>query len=103
MRTSTRTRVGLTAASALIVAGALLPVVWITSLSLKEGDDITNQQFWPTEVSWENYRVVFDTAIFTSALRNSLGIATIATVLAIVIATGAAYASSRSPTPAAAR
>jgi multiple sugar transport system permease protein len=95
MRTSNRTRVGLAAASALIVAGALMPVVWITSLSLKEGDDITNQQFWPTNVSWENYRVVFDTALFTSALRNSLGIATIATVLAIVIATGAAYAASR--------
>jgi multiple sugar transport system permease protein len=95
MRTSNRTRFGLAAASALIVIGALAPVVWITSLSLKEGDDISNQQFWPTHVSWENYRVVFDTALFTSSLRNSLGIASIATVLAITIATGAAYAASR--------
>ena len=83
------------AAAAAVVVYALGPVVWIVSLSLKGGDDINNKQFWPTEVSWENYRTVFDTALFTSALRNSLGIALIATVLALVIATGAAYAATR--------
>lgn len=90
-----RNRIGLQVAAAAVVVYALAPVVWIISLSLKGGDDINNQRFWPSEVSWENYRTVFDTALFTSALRNSLGIALIATVLALVIATGAAYAATR--------
>jgi trehalose/maltose transport system permease protein len=95
MRVSTRTRVGLFVAGAGIIAYALGPVVWIASLSLKGGDDINNQQFWPTRVSWDNYTTVFHTALFTSALRNSIGIASIATVIALVFATGAAYATSR--------
>jgi multiple sugar transport system permease protein len=95
MRVSTRTRVGLFVAGAGIIAYALGPVVWIASLSLKGGDDINNQQFWPTHVSWDNYTTVFHTALFTSALRNSLGIASIATAIALVFATGAAYATSR--------
>lgn len=95
MRSSLRTRVGLLVASALIVLYTLAPVVWIVSLSLKEGDDINNQRFLPTQASWENYRTVFDTTLFTSALRNSIGISLIATFIALVLATFAAYAISR--------
>jgi multiple sugar transport system permease protein len=59
------------------------------------GDDINNQKFFPTHVSWDNYQTVFHTALFTSALRNSLCIASIATAIALVFATCAAYATSR--------
>ena len=82
-------------AAVAIVVYSLAPVVWITSLSLKAGDDINNQQFWPTQASLENYDTVFGTDLFTSALRNSIGIALIATVVSLVIATCAAYAISR--------
>lgn len=95
MRVSNRTRVGLFLAGAGIIAYAIGPVVWIASLSLKAGDDINNQKFFPTHVSWENYTTVFHTALFTSALRNSIGIALIATAIALVFATCAAYATSR--------
>jgi multiple sugar transport system permease protein len=95
MTLSTRTKAGLFLAGAAIIAYALGPVVWIASLSLKGGDDINNQQFWPTHVSWENYHTVFHTALFTSALRNSLGIALIATSIALLFATFVAYATSR--------
>jgi trehalose/maltose transport system permease protein len=95
MRVSTRTKVGLFLAGAGIIAYALGPVVWIASLSLKGGDDINNQKFFPTHVSWDNYTTVFHTALFTSALRNSIGIASIATAIALVFATCAAYATSR--------
>jgi multiple sugar transport system permease protein len=95
MRIATRTRVGLFVAGAAIIAYALGPVVWIASLSLKGGDDINNQKFFPTHVSWDNYTTVFHTALFTSALRNSLGIASIATLFALVFATCAAYATTR--------
>jgi multiple sugar transport system permease protein len=95
MRISNRSRIGLFVAGVAIVAYALGPVVWIASLSLKGGDDINNQRFFPTHVSWANYSTVFHTALFTSALRNSIGIASIATVIALVFATFAAYATTR--------
>lgn len=92
---SNRSRIGLIVASALIVVYTLVPVVWITSLSFKQGDDINNNQFWPTRWSWDNYSTVFDTSLFTAALRNSIGIALIATFTAVVLSTFAAYAVSR--------
>jgi multiple sugar transport system permease protein len=78
-----------------IVVYALLPVAWIVSLSLKRGDDIDNHAFWPTVWTLENYRTVFQTELFTSALRNSIGISLIATALSISLATLAAYAIAR--------
>ena len=82
-------------AGLLIVVDTLLPVVWIVSLSFKEGDDINNQKFFPTRWSLENYRTVFDTDLFKTALRNSVGISLIATVASVVLATLAAYAIAR--------
>jgi multiple sugar transport system permease protein len=87
--------VGWSVAVLAIVVYSLLPVVWITSLSFKKGDDINNQKFWPTNWSLDNYRTVFDTDLFTSALRNSLGISLIATAIAVALATVAAYAIAR--------
>ena len=55
----------------LIMVYALVPVAWIVSLSFKAGDDITNKKFRPTDWSFENYRIVFSSDLFTSALRNS--------------------------------
>jgi multiple sugar transport system permease protein len=79
----------------LIVAYALLPVMWILSLSFKQADDINNKQFWPTAWTLDNYRTVFATDLFTSALVNSVGISVIATVLSVGLATLAAYAIAR--------
>ncbi|MEI4902568.1 carbohydrate ABC transporter permease, partial [Klebsiella pneumoniae] len=44
---------------------------------------------------WTNYHTVFSDSLFTSALRNSVGIAAIATGLSVVVAMFAAYAISR--------
>ncbi len=79
----------------LILLYALVPVAWIVSLSFKEGADITNQQFWPTDWGWSNYQAAFDSGLFIPALRNSLGISIIATVLAVLLATFAAYGIAR--------
>ena len=93
--TSNRARIGLVVASVVIVVYTLAPVVWIVSLSFKAGDGINNQSFWPSSWSWENYETVFGTDLFTAALRNSIGITLIATAIAVVLATLAAYAVSR--------
>ncbi|MFC7534149.1 carbohydrate ABC transporter permease [Actinoplanes sp. GCM10030250] len=73
----------------------MVPVLWIVSLSFKAGDDITNNAFLPTVWRWDNYRTVFASDLFTTALRNSVGMALIATTISVVLATIAAYAISR--------
>jgi multiple sugar transport system permease protein len=83
------------AAGLLIIAYTLFPVLWIMSLSFKKGADVQNQAFFPTEWSWENYKTVFTSDLFTTAMRNSLGISLIATVLSVALATLAAYAIAR--------
>jgi multiple sugar transport system permease protein len=87
--------IGWRVTAVLVVAYTLLPVVWIVSLSFKPSDDIANNKFLPDVWSLENYRTVFSTDLFTSALRNSVGISLIATVLSVTLATLAAYAIAR--------
>jgi multiple sugar transport system permease protein len=88
-------RLGWVVVGLVVVVYALLPVAWIASLSFKQGDDINNQHFLPSEWSWDNYDQVFDTDLFTSALRNSIGISLISTALSVTLATLAAYAIAR--------
>ena len=83
------------AAGLLIVAYTLFPVVWIVSLSFKTSEDVHNRAFFPTVWSWDNYRTVFDSGLFTAALRNSLGISLTATLLSVSLAALAAYAIAR--------
>ncbi|HLF41121.1 MAG TPA: carbohydrate ABC transporter permease [Acidimicrobiia bacterium] len=90
-----RSRLRQAAVVAVVVAYALLPVAWIISLSFKGGDDINNGRFLPDALTLENYRTVFRTDLFTSALRNSIGISLIATVVSVILATLAAYAIAR--------
>ena len=80
------------AGTVIVVVYALLPVLWIASLSLKASDDLTDHKFVPRTFTLDNYRNIFDDGQFTAALRNSIGIALIATVLAITLAMFAAYA-----------
>lgn len=75
-----------------VIAYALLPVLWILSLSLKPAGDLNDTRFIPRRISLEHYRAIFDDPQFPSALWNSLGIASIATVLAVLLAMFAAYA-----------
>ena len=86
---------GWTGAIIVILMLTLVPVVWIISLSLKDPSTIGDGSFFPTKFSWTNYSGIFKQAIFTSALRNSIGIALISTVIAVVIASFAAYAIAR--------
>ena len=95
MRSRVARIVGWVVAAICIIAYTLFPVVWIASLSFKKGDDINNKKFWPSIWTWDNYRTVFKTDLFTSALRNSLGISLIATTISVVLATLAAYAIAR--------
>jgi len=75
---------------------AVIPIIWIISLSLKKPGDIADRKFLPTGgVSFDNYTSIFDTSEFTHALINSFGIAAISTVISILLASMAAYAVAR--------
>lgn len=78
--------------SLVVVFYAMLPVAWIVSLSVKPADQINDRRLIPADVTFEHYAAIFQDAQFPAALRNSLGIAGLATLAAIVLAALAAYA-----------
>jgi multiple sugar transport system permease protein len=90
-----RERILWTIAIALVLMYALIPVLWITSLSLKPPDQVGDKRFIPKDFSLDNYDAIFSENIFNAALVNSIGIALIATLISIVLASMAAYAVSR--------
>lgn len=75
-----------------VVIYALIPVAWIVSLSLKPAADLGDGRFLPRVVSLEHYEAVFRDLQFSAALWNSLGIAGLATLAAVLIGLFAAYA-----------
>ncbi|OBH50287.1 carbohydrate ABC transporter permease [Mycobacterium sp. E2479] len=74
---------------------ALLPVLWIFSLSLKPSSTVKDGNLIPSSASLDNYRGIFRGDFFSSALLNSLGIGLITTVIAVVLGAMAAYAIAR--------
>ncbi|MDB1086571.1 carbohydrate ABC transporter permease [Streptomyces sp. ACA25] len=78
-----------------VVIYALLPVLWIASLSFKTQETITDGNFIPREWTLDNYADIFSTTEFLRALINSIGIGLISTFIAVVLATMAAYAIAR--------
>jgi len=80
---------------AVVVAQALLPVAWLLSLSLKRPEELGDGRFLPRTPSFAAYRAIFEEEQFRAALVNSIGVALLATALAIGLALFAAYAIAR--------
>ena len=95
MDTSAREKVLWSIAILMVVLYALIPVIWIASLSFKPPADIGDGKFIPETVTLDNYDQIFSTNLFNAALVNSIGIASISTLISIVLASMAAYALSR--------
>lgn len=76
----------------IVIGYALIPVLWIVSLSLKRSGDLNDQHFFPQTISFEHYRAIFLDMQFPAALWNSVGIAAISTLLAVILGMFAAYA-----------
>src|SRR3954467_14078674 len=79
----------------LVLVFALVPVLWVVSLSFKTKDTLTDGPFIPQSWTWQNYADIFQTSEFLLALVNSIGIAIISTLIAVVLGTMAAYAVAR--------
>jgi multiple sugar transport system permease protein len=78
--------------SVVVVVYALIPVAWILSLSLKPSADLNDNRFFPRAVSFDHYRTIFQDIQFPAALWNSVGIATLSSLLAVTLGMFAAYA-----------
>jgi multiple sugar transport system permease protein len=78
--------------SVAVVVYALMPVVWILSLSLKPSADLNDNRFFPRAASFDHYRTIFEDIQFPAALWNSVGIATVSSLLAVTLGMFAAYA-----------
>src|SRR4051794_37869926 len=83
-----------TIAILVVLLYALFPVAWIVSLSLKPTDKIADKKFF-SGFSSDNYDSILKTSDFTHALVNSIGIALIATLISIVLASLSASAPAR--------
>lgn len=79
----------------LVVVYAMLPVLWILTLSLEPTSRVKDGNLIPTSVTLDNYRGIFRGDFFSSALINSIGIGLITTVIAVVLGAMAAYAIAR--------
>jgi multiple sugar transport system permease protein len=86
---------GWTVVNILVVVYALFPVLWILSLSLKPTSTVKDGKLIPSQITFDNYKGIFQGDIFTSALINSIGIGLITTLIAVVIGGMAAYAVAR--------
>ena len=86
---------GWAGAEIVIVVAALVPVLWLLSLSLKDPATVNDGRLIPKAFSFDSYSSIFQEDIFTKALRNSIGIALISTVIAVILASMAAYAIAR--------
>ena len=95
MATTTKAKIGWSTANLVVILLSFIPVLWIVSLSFKDPSTITDGSFWPKKWTGQNYSGIFKTSEFTHALVNSIGIAIISTVLAVVVGSMAAYAIAR--------
>lgn len=98
MRHGTREYTAWTIGLVAVLLFALIPVVWIISLSLKTPATIGDGRFIPSEFTFDNYTTLFEGGFDSPLLRpliNSLLIALIATVIAVTLASFAAYAIAR--------
>ena len=90
-----RQRSGWSLGFIVVVVVSLVPVFWLLMLSLKTPASATDGSFIPHHWTLDNYRDIFKQSVFTAALRNSIGIGLIATTLAVLLASSAAYAIAR--------
>jgi len=92
---TTRQRSGWGVANFVVIALALIPVLWLVSLSFKTPTAVLDPSFWPSQWTWGNYSGILTSSQFLRPLLNSIGIGIIATVIAVVLASMAAYAIAR--------
>lgn len=81
-----------------IIIVSIFPVLWLLSLSLKDPATVSDGRLIPADITFDNYKSLFEGGFDSPLLRpliNSILIALIATTIAIVLASFTAYAIAR--------
>jgi multiple sugar transport system permease protein len=93
--TTSRQKAGWGVANFVVIALALIPILWLVSLSFKTPTAILDPSFFPAQFTWGNYSSILQNSQFIRPLINSIGIGLISTFIAVVLASMAAYAVAR--------
>ncbi|WP_297104378.1 carbohydrate ABC transporter permease [uncultured Devosia sp.] len=78
-----------------IVVVSVFPFYYAILTSLKSGTDLFRVTYWPTSLSFDNFRQVFTQGAFPRNLLNSVFVATVTVILALFLAVTASFALSR--------
>lgn len=92
---ATLRRGGVRVVLAVVASVALLPLLFLVSLSLRSVDDIANGGWLPSVFVWSNFSKAFSTVPLSTMLANSWVVAIGATVLTSLVAVPAAYVTAR--------
>ena len=95
MAVTTRKKAGWGAANTVAILIVAIPVLWLVSLSFKAPGDDHRRQPLAAHWTWGNYSGIFQRSTFVRALLNSVGVGLVTTVIAVVLASMAAYAIAR--------
>jgi multiple sugar transport system permease protein len=98
METTKKQKWSLAAVSIPVMLWTLVPMFWIFSLSVKPQSIQADNLYFPRELSWENYQLILTggaSDLFNPALRNSIVVCLISTIISVVLATFCAYAIAR--------
>lgn len=98
MQTTQRERTLWTVGLVAVVVASLFPVAWLLMLSFKTPATVGDGRLVPAEWTTENYTTLFKGGLDSPLLQpliNSIGIALIATTIAILVASFTAYAIAR--------
>jgi multiple sugar transport system permease protein len=93
--TTPRQKAGWGVANVVVIALALIPVLWLVSLSFKTPAAVLDPSLVPSQWTWANYSGILQSSQFIRPLINSIGIGLISTFIAVVLASMAAYAVAR--------
>ena len=78
-----------------IILESVFPFYYAILTSFKSGTSLFEVNYWPTQFALDNYIAVFTVGSFPRNLLNSIVVATLTVVLALLFAVTAAYALSR--------
>ena len=81
---------------AIFTIWTLFPLLWVVTTSLKSDRELYRRPgIFPQQVTWVHYRTIFEQTRFMTYFKNSLMVATLTTIVAMVVGVMAAYAISR--------
>ena len=84
--------------AAIILLWCLIPAYWMIVTAFRDTAFTFDPSIWPTHVTWDNFATVFDESLgnhFGRNLLNSLIVAGVTTIVALVVGVFAAYALAR--------